>query len=399
MLFNRPRFSMNCSPSALPSPGFVRRGWIAALLGLGPFGAEAATPFLWQTASPESRGFSTAKLDALRDHLRAHATKAFLLVVDDRIIYEWYAPDHAASKPHYTASMAKALVGGVAVAVAFSDSRLALDDPAAQFIPAWRADAAKARITLRQLGSHTSGLDDAEEGKIPHDKLTGWKGDFWKRLPPPRDAFTVARDLTPVVYSPGEGMGYSNPGIAMLGYATTAALREAPEKDLRAVLRERVMRPIGVADADWNVGYGQTITVDGLPLVGSWGGGSFTARATAQLARLMLREGDWEGRRLIRAEAVRATTNDPRTAGSGGIGWWSNHAGKVAVLPRDAYWGAGAGHQTVLIIPSRRVIAVRNGGTLSGAVPYDNARDALLFQPLMQALGGAGPQTKKGGEK
>ena len=49
-------------------------------------------------------------------------------------------------------------------------------------------------MTLRQLGSHTSGLADAEVQNLPHDKLTGWQGDFWKRLDPPRDPFTIARD-------------------------------------------------------------------------------------------------------------------------------------------------------------------------------------------------------------
>ena len=346
----------------------------------------APEPFTWQSVSPESHGLSTARLDSLRDHLAAHATKAFILVHEDRIVYEWYSADHSATKPHFTASMAKALVGGMAVAVAMTDGRLTLDDPAAKFIPQWRDDPVKAKITLRQLGSHTSGIDDAEADKLPHDKLTGWKGDFWKRLPPPRDPFTLSRDVAPVVFTPGERILYSNPGIAMLAYATTAAVEAAPQKDLRTLLRDRVMRPIGTPDAEWNVGYGQTVMVDGLPLVGSWGGGGFTARATARVARLMLRGGDWQGRQLISRDAVRAVTSDAGLPGSGAIGWWSNNDGAVASLPRDAFWGAGAQHQIVLVLPGLKVISVRNGGALGGAV-YEKARDELFFQPLMKAIG------------
>src|SRR6185295_12894404 len=195
--------------------------------------------------------------------------------------------------------------------VALSDGRFSLDDPVAKFVPQWRADPVKSKITFRQLGSHMSGIDDAEDGGRPHGELTGWKGDFWKRLPVPRDPFTLARDEAPMRFAPGAGRIYSNPGIAMLTYATTAALRDAPQKDIRALLRERVMTPIGVPDGEWAIGYGSTVTVDGLPLVASWGGGNFTARATARIARLMLREGDWEGTRLIKAEAVRAVTTDP----------------------------------------------------------------------------------------
>ncbi len=32
------------------------------------------------------------------------------------------------------------------------------------------------------------------------------------------------------------------------------------------------MRPIGIPDAEWSVGYERTFTVTGLPLVGAWGG-------------------------------------------------------------------------------------------------------------------------------
>ena len=55
-------------------------------------------------------------------------------------------------------------------------------------------------------------------------------------------------------------------------------------------------------------------------------------------------------------------------------------------MPRDAYWGSGAQHQIVLVIPSLKLIAVRNGGALASS-GYDNARDAFFFQPLLKAIG------------
>ncbi|HWA87119.1 MAG TPA: serine hydrolase [Opitutus sp.] len=351
--------------------------------------------FEWQTATPESRGFSSAKIDAFEHLLAAHGTQAFLLIDDDHIIGEWYSADFSAKKLHYTASMAKAVVGGVAAAVAISDGRMSLDDPAAKYIPQWRGDPVKSRITLRELGSHTSGVDDAESHDLLHAKLTGWKGDFWKRLPPPRDPFTLSRDVAPVVFPPGTKRLYSNPGIAMLAYATTAALKDAPQKDLRTLLRDRVMRPIGVADSDWDAGYGQTFAVDGLPLVAAWGGGGYTARATARLARLMLHGGEWDGRRLIAAAAVRAVTQDAGTPGPGGIGWWNNRDGFVAAMPRDAYWGAGAEDQLALVIPSRKLIAVRYGGSLGPDLQNDDAADRWFFTPLMAAIEKAPAKQRK----
>lgn len=125
------------------------------------------------------------------------------------------------------------------------------------------------------------------------------------------------------------------------------------------------MRPIGVPDRGWSVGYGQTVTVDGLPLVCSWGGGGYTARVTARVGRLLLRGGDWDGKQLLGKDAVHQITTDAGTPGHGAIGWWSNASGKYAKLPKDAFWGSGTGHQVLLVVPSLNLIAVRSGGTLS----------------------------------
>src|SRR5262249_38692658 len=157
---------------------------------------------------------------------------------------------------------------------------------------------------------------------------------------------------------------YSNPGVAMLTYCVTAAIRNSAHNDIRTLLRDRVLRPIGVPDSDWSVGYGKTFTVDGLPLIGSWGGGAFTARATARIGRLVLREGDWDGQKVFSKEILRQITTDSGLPGNCGMGWWSNGAGRYSKLPKDAVWGAGAGDQLLLVVPSLNLIMVRNGETL-----------------------------------
>jgi len=342
--------------------------------------------FDWRKASPASQGMDEPKLEAMKDVLASHGTKAFLVIRNDRIVYEWYQQGHGPDKKHYTASMAKAIVGGVSLAVAISDGLITLDDRAAKYVPQWKGGPRKSRITIRQLGSHTSGIEDAEADNLPHEKLTGWKGDFWERPAPPRDPFTLARDAAPVLFEPGQKMAYSNPGIGMLTYCVTASLRNGPQRDIRALLRDRVMRPIGVADGQWSIGYGRTYTVDALPLVASWGGGGYTARAVARVGRLMLREGDWQGRRLISAEAVRLVTQDVGTPGNCGVGWWNNNEGGFPEVPRDAFWGSGAGHQVVFVVPSLSLIAVRNGSTLDAESGHHEALRSYIFRPLMEAV-------------
>jgi len=354
--------------------------------------------FEWESAAPESQGMSREKLDAIQSLLERKKTTAFVVIRNDKIVHEWYAPDFGPTKTHGSASLAKALVGGLSLAVAMTDGRISLDDRASKFIPQWADDPLKSKIAVRHLGSHTSGIEDAEQDKLPHDKLTGWKGDLWKRLDPPNDAFTIGRDQAPVIFEPGEKLAYSNPAIGMLTYCVTAAIRAGAHKDIRTLLRERVMRPIGVPDNQWSCGYGKTYVVDGLPLVCSWGGGSYTARAAARIGRLMLREGDWDGQRLLSRDAVRLTTGSAGLPGDCGMGWWTNAAGRYNRLPRDAYWGAGAGDQLLLVVPSLRLIMVRNGQTIEpgpGEPPvrqddvltrYHDYRARVLFEPLAEAV-------------
>jgi CubicO group peptidase (beta-lactamase class C family) len=81
--------------------------------------------------------------------------------------------------------------------------------------------------------------------------------------------------------------------MAALAYAVTASLKDAPQRDIRTTLKERILDPIGVDEAEWSIGYGQAYDVDGLKLYANWGGGGFTARAVARVGQLMLQGGRW----------------------------------------------------------------------------------------------------------
>src|SRR6185503_19001032 len=243
-----------------------RSPWLMALLmALAPLLLAQDPPktsaWDWPTATPESQGMSSARLGEIKERLAAKKTRALLVVRNDHVVYEWYAPGVTATTKQGTASLAKALVGGMSLAVAMTDGKISIDDPAAKFVPQWRDDLRKSKITIRHLGSHTSGLSDSTTEGVKHEEQPGWMGDFWKRLEPPRDPFTIARDETPMLFAPGERIQYSNPGIGMMTYCVTAALRDGQPRDVRTVLRDRVMRPIGVPDAEWSAGYGKTFVV------------------------------------------------------------------------------------------------------------------------------------------
>jgi CubicO group peptidase (beta-lactamase class C family) len=350
--------------------------------------------FEWRTAAPASQGFSAQKLESLQQDLAAKKTRALLVVRNDRIVCEWFADGQTAATKQSTASLAKAIVGGLSFAVAANDGLIARDDPAWKYVPQWKDDPLKSKITVRHLGSHTSGIDDSHNREeqargVDQGSYTGWSGEFWRwrngKQRPPNDAFTISRDVAPMLFEPGKDFQYSNPGIAMLTWCVTAAIKGTEQADVRTLLRERIMRPIGASDDEWSCGYGQTEVVEGLPMVANWGGGSYTPRATARIGRLVLRKGDWDGKQLLSPQSVEAMTKDAGLPGHCGMGWWTNGDGRYPDLPRDAVWGAGAGHQLLLVIPSLQLIAVRNGSAFPDG-EFSNAAVHHLFEPLVAAI-------------
>jgi len=364
--------------------------------------------FEWQKAIPETQGMSSQKLDAARDVLAKKGTKTFLVVRNDKIVYEWYSSDFGPEKKHYTASMAKALVGGVSLMLALNDGRLNADDPACKYIHEWKGDPQKSKITIRHLATHSSGIEDAEQDNIGHFELPGWKGQFWKQEP---DPFTVSRDDAPVIFEPGTKYAYSNPGMSMLSYAVTASFKGTKYTDVRTLLRERVMRPIGVKDNEWSIGYGKTFKVNGLNLVANWGGGGYTARATARVGRLMLRKGDWQSHQLVDSKWVKEVVQYAGTplplyerasgnpAPGSGLGWWTNFDGVWQKVPHDAFAGAGAGNQVLLVVPSLDLIIVRNGSDM-----YDRSKgegfwtgiEKYVFNPVVEAITDPPPRLRSG---
>ena len=378
-----------------------RRNFIKhALAATGSACILSASPVLLN-ASEIREGLNVSNLEKLKDRLAARQTTGLMVRRHNRTVYEWYAPGWGPDRPHYTASMAKSLVGGMSLLVALDDGRLAADDPAWKYIPQWKQDPLKSRISIRHLATHTSGLEDAEEGGKPHADLTGWKGDFWKRKPNP---FWIAIHETPVIYPPGTKFAYSNPGFAALAYAITSSLRGAPQPDIRSLLSERVLGPIEVPDQEWSIGYGGPTEMDGLKVYATWGGASYSARATVRVGQLMLQRGEWNGRQLISRKWAETVVKyagmplpDRRKEGpfpGSGLGWYANFDGVWPQVPRDAFVGAGAGHQVLLVVPSFDLVVVRNGNVLEPNAPtfwgplFEDMIEQLMeaIQPISRAV-------------
>ena len=353
--------------------------------------------FDFQTVDAKTLGVDPKILQELADDLFKRNTQVLMVVYKDKVVCERYLPDWNRYKPHGTASAAKGIVGGLSLMLAMHDGLIALDDLASKYIPQWRNDSLKSKITIRQLGSHTSGLDDStESGYSDNMKIPGWKGDFWRQE---RSPFEIARDETPVIFPPGTGVQYSNPGIGMLNYAVTVAIKDAEHNDIRSYLWERLLKKMGVPKEEWIVGYGKTFELDGLKLVASWGGGTVSARAIAAVGRLLLNKGSWNGEQLIDAKVVEAALKHPDTNSYCSCGFWINSdiTGKPRWpdMPFDAVMASGRGDQVMIFSSVRDYIVVRFGADNIETGNYaENSINTYIGKPLFKAIGDLAPYPK-----
>lgn len=346
----------------------------------------------------EHQGLDPRKLEVYAERLAERGTKALIVMRHDRIVKERYTAGYSQEQPHYTASLAKTIVGGLALAVAVSEGYMAYDDPAGRYITAWKADPVKAGITIRQLATHTSGLANAEHGTDG-----GWERMFWQKdeSPSALDPITCSLFHAPMAQTPGAGFLYSNPGCAALAYAVTASLQGSPYPDIETLLREKIMKPLGIPDGEWSIGYGKPFELDGLRVYATWGGGEFSPRAVLQLGRLLLRMGQWEGQSLIRPQVLKpimagnykSVMRDGFPQGflpTASVCGFVNHYNVFPNVPDCTFIGAGAGHQLLIVIPSLDLVVVRMGEAMQQGKYTEegfwNAVKDLLCDPLTDML-------------
>ncbi|HID07911.1 MAG TPA: class A beta-lactamase-related serine hydrolase, partial [Armatimonadetes bacterium] len=177
----------------------------------------ATLAFQWLEAKPEDVGMSSRKLERMCRALREEAKLNALVVIrHDRIVYEWYGSNYGRHVHHHTASLAKALIGGVTLIMGLGDERLKLNDYVWKYVPQWRTHPLKSKITIFHLATHSSGLEDS----TPRTRGT-WKEQFWKYP----HHYRIARDVAPVLFEPGTKFHYSNTGMAMLAYCIAGAYK------------------------------------------------------------------------------------------------------------------------------------------------------------------------------
>jgi len=321
-------------------------------------------------------GMDTDKLAELKQWLLDSDKRNFAAVVIRRgyVVLEVERGNSAKTDSRRVASVSKAVCATV-LAVASEQSQRGLtskkmkfDDPAFQFIP-WAqplSDPRKAKITVKQLLNHTSGICPEATG-APND------GTWEYVLGHSGDARTAK-----LAFDPGAGCGYSTHALAHAALVCETVTGKA--YDQFAI--EALFKPIGAEH--WSFQF-----YDGGEKYGrhpSHGMG-MPARDLARVAYCMLRGGRWNDRQVIPkwfVDETAAPTHDVKTPEMRwklnpqifSHGWelparlTGENGRSGAGIPADARAKPGSGGQYIAFVPSLDLVITRQTGS-SGEWQYE----------------------------
>ena len=276
-------------------------------------------------------------------------TAAMVVVHKGQVVGERYMPGITKDTQLESWSMGKSLTAAL-VGLAIKDGAFRLDDPAP--VPAWRRPSdPRGAIRVRDLLNMSSGLSFTGQDDRYLDPATQYHDHFFIYAGAV-DAFSYSIS-SPVEYAPNTVGRYRNSDPMSLGFLVQQAAEQRGEEYLtypqRALFDKIGIRRQVLEPDPW-----------GNFLLSGYDYG--TARNWARLGLLFLRDGMWEGTRLL-PEGFVSFVSTPAPAWRrpeyGGM-FWVNGLGQWN-LPRDAYFMSGAGGQQTFVVPSHDLVVVRMG--------------------------------------
>jgi CubicO group peptidase (beta-lactamase class C family) len=304
-------------------------------------------------------------------------TAALVVTWKGRLIGERYGEGIGVATPLESWSMGKSLTATL-MGVLIRDGVYTLTQPAP--VPEWQAPGdPRAKITIADILHMSSGLRIRAPQDPDYDPSLGYP-DHLYLYTGSVDSFKYAATRPPQ-WPPNTVGRYRNTDPVLINYLIRLGV-EKRRQDYLSFPQRALFDQIGVRTMVMETDPFGNFLTQGYEFA--------SARDWARLGNLYLQDGVWSGRRILpEGYAKFVSTLAPAWAADerpiyGGF-FWINGDGSYPV-PTDAYYMAGAGGQTTLIIPSHDLVVVRLGHYRGASAGGASFRRALAL--LMEAVPG-----------
>jgi CubicO group peptidase (beta-lactamase class C family) len=283
---------------------------------------------------------------SLEDYLDASGTTAFLVIHDDKLLYERYFNGYDQRSVNTSFSMAKSFASAL-VGIAIDEGHIkSVNEPITNYLPELlEKDKRFKSITIRHLLTMSSGIKYEEGGDLPWSEEADDTKTYYST-----DLRELALKNCRIEGKSGEYFEYNNYNPLLIGMI----LERATEMPVSRYMEEELWKPIGMeADGSWSL----DSTSSGFEKMES--GVNARARDFARFGMLFAKEGSWKGRQLIsRGWVEESTRPDATTDPSSGYQyfWWVDTPdGKNHFSARGNYG------QYIYVAPEKDLVIVRLG--------------------------------------
>ncbi len=284
----------------------------------------------------------------------------------------WWHPFYHRGDLHTLQSVTKT-VTSVVIGVATARKEFpSLDTPVLTFFDTSKVanvDDRKRRLTIRHLLTMTAGFDwqedlaydDPENSGILMEASMDWV------------KFAVDR---PMAQDPGMTFQYNSGATQILSHI----FRISTGKDIEEYAAQYLFAPLHVTEYYWKR--------TPLGLVDTEGGLYLQPRDLAKIGYLFLRNGIWDGRRIVDPDWVKASVSPSVSTSTAGVKygfkWWLYHYGPDG--SRLAWGGSGFGGQWLLVLPDQDLVVVFTAWNILPDTPDLTARVAIdrVLQAVIQ---------------
>src|SRR5215207_9909341 len=184
---------------------------------------------------------------SLEDYLDASGTTAFLLIHDDKVLYEKYFNGYDESSIHTSFSMAKSFASAL-VGIAIDEGHIkSVDEPITNYIPELlERDERFESITIRDLLTMSSGIKYEEGGDLPWSEEADDTNTYYAT-----DLRELALENCRIEEEPGEYFEYNNYNPLLVGLILERATGMSVSGYL---LQEKPWKPMGMeAEGSWSL--------------------------------------------------------------------------------------------------------------------------------------------------
>jgi CubicO group peptidase (beta-lactamase class C family) len=301
----------------------------------------ADNPYASQVEAIGDRGIN----GSFEDYLEASGTTAFLVVDDNKVLYEKNFNGYDERSLNTSFSMAKSFASAL-VGIAIDEGYIkSVDEPITNYIPELlKKDKRFESITIRNLLTMSSGIKYEEGGFLPWseeaDDTKTYYATNLRRL-----ALNCRIESRPDNY-----FEYNNYNPLLVGLI----LERATGMPVSRFMETKLWRPMGMeADGSWSLDSKK----DGFEKMES--GVNARARDFARFGMLYAKEGNWRGKQLIsRGWVEESTRPDASTDPSQDYQyfWWVNTPDGKNHFSAQGNYG-----QYIYVAPEKDLVIVRLG--------------------------------------